>query len=323
VAQVRHSRLTWGLAAVLGLEVALALTVPAAARWVATDPGRHPPVPAAPSPAPVRPLPVPGDLTVAGAAGDTLVGLTRRPGAAGRDLLLLYLDPPASRATLSVGGAALPLVPCGPSCLGTTLAPDAGTAGPPDAGTARVTVTVPGQGSARLDVPAASAPDATALTGRALRTMATLRSYRVEEDLSGVRSSYTFRRPDRMWMRLWLPTGPRDSVWAGGRVMRRSGPHAAWGAPQPAAPVPVPYFSWQAFEPLVAARLLTPAGTRVAVVSAFGGHGDDPEPVWFTLWIDTGSGRVLRSTMWAPGHLMDDRYADFDRPVTMPDLPEG
>jgi hypothetical protein len=58
----------------------------------------------------------------------------------------------------------------------------------------------------------------------------------------------------------------------------------------------------------------------VRKVSFFGGHGTDPEPVWFTLWLDR-SGRVLRSQMWAPNHFMDDRYSGFDQPVNMPHPP--
>jgi hypothetical protein len=53
-------------------------------------------------------------------------------------------------------------------------------------------------------------------------------------------------------------------------------------------------------------------------VSFFAGHGDDPEPVWFTLWVDRRTDRVLRSQMWAPNHFMDDRYYAFNQPVDIP-----
>ncbi|HEX7268597.1 MAG TPA: hypothetical protein VF256_14375, partial [Streptosporangiaceae bacterium] len=84
---------------------------------------------------------------------------------------------------------------------------------------------------------------------------------------------------------------------------------------------PVPYFVWDPFRPLVDARILgtrTVSGVPVTVVSAFGGHGSEPDSVWFTLWVDQKTGRVLRSQMWAPDHFMDDHYHAFNRPAGIP-----
>jgi hypothetical protein len=54
------------------------------------------------------------------------------------------------------------------------------------------------------------------------------------------------------------------------------------------------------------------------VVTTFGGHGRDPEPIWFTLYVDRATGVVLRSRMWAPHHFMVDRYTAFDAAVRLP-----
>jgi hypothetical protein len=40
--------------------------------------------------------------------------------------------------------------------------------------------------------------------------------------------------------------------------------------------------------------------------------------VWFTLWVDQKTGRVLRSQMWAPDHFMNDRFHAFNRPAGIP-----
>jgi hypothetical protein len=61
----------------------------------------------------------------------------------------------------------------------------------------------------------------------------------------------------------------------------------------------------------------------VTLVTAFGGHGSDPDSVWFTLSVDQKTGRVLRSQMWAPDHFMDDRYRAFNRPAGIPRLGGG
>ena len=89
---------------------------------------------------------------------------------------------------------------------------------------------------------------------------------------------------------------------------------------------PVPYFAWKPFEPFVDARVVGHArvhGVPVTLVSAFGGHGEGPEPVWFTLYVDPQTDQVLRSQMWAPTHSMDDRYLSLDDPVSIPAPPGG
>ena len=60
----------------------------------------------------------------------------------------------------------------------------------------------------------------------------------------------------------------------------------------------MPYFNWYPFQPLLDAHIVgtgTVSGVPVTLVTAFGGHGSDPDSVWFTLSVDQKTGRVLRS----------------------------
>jgi len=277
---------------------------------------RHP-APAAALELAVSPFPRAGDLTLGGRAGDTLVGLTMRPARPGPNRVFAYLAPPPTAGAdvrLSAGGAPSVLTACGPSCRSGTLDLRGGE---------RLVVEVAGTqgGSVGFTLPVLPAPDGTALAQRATRWMDGLQRYRVDEVFSGIRSSYTFARPHRMWLRMWLGGVPQDTLWLGSSVYERRAPAAGWSGPSQAEPVPVPYFGWQPFAPFVDAATVgadSVDGQPVSLVSFFGGHGDDPEPVWFTLWIDTATDRVLRSQMWAPGHFMDDRYYAFDQPVVLP-----
>jgi hypothetical protein len=310
----RHSRaVRWlvGTAVIAGGIAALA-TSPVGSKGLHDSVDRP-----GPPATPVSAFPRQGDLTVAGRAGDTMVGLTIRPGLPGRNHIVAYLAPdPSTDATvwLSTGSGRSALSACGQSCRSGTLDLHGGE---------QVVVRVTGAdgGSARFRLPALPAPDGTALVQRATRTMAALQRYRVDELFSGIHSSYTFARPHQMWLRTWLSGKPRDTLWLGSSVYKRSDPSGDWSAPSPTDPVPVPYLAWQPFAPFVDVSTVgtaTVAGVPVSLVSFFGGHGEDPEPVWFTLWVDRRTDRVLRSQMWAPNHFMDDRYYAFDQPVDIP-----
>jgi copper transport protein len=265
------------------------------------------------------PFPRTGDLTMAASAGDTLVGLTLRPGRPGRNRLLVYLNPSpdaGARVEVDIDGVRAELPACGPSCrAGSVLL----RGGDP------IAVRIGGVhgGSAALTLPTLPAADGSALVTRATGNMTGLRSYRVEEVLAGIRSSYIFVRPNQVWQRIWLDGVPHDTVWLGTSVYKRARPSAPWSAPSPTPPVSVPYVAWLPFRPLVDQSVTGSVildGRRTILVSLFGGHGDDPEPVWFTLWIDPATDRVLRSQMWAPGHAMDDRYHAFNEPVDLRSL---
>lgn len=326
-AMIPLSILAWRRRPMLRTEAMLAVLVVAAAAALAAYPviprqareagTRHDD---APVQARVSPYPHSGDLTLGGRAGDTLVGLSLRPGTPGRNEVVAYLAPEPAAGTgirLAVGGATTTLAACGASCATATVDVRGGQ---------RITVSVGGAkgGTAVFTLPALPAPDAAVLLRRATARMERLDRYRVDEVLSGIRCSYVYARPHRMWLRLWLDGVPQDTVWLDTAMYRRRTPTAPWSPPEKSGPVPVPYFGWQPFRPFVDPTVVGRGlvdGVPVTQVSFFGGHGADPEPVWFTLWIDTAGDRVLRSMMWAPGHFMDDRYYAFDEPAAMPRPP--
>jgi len=278
-------------------------------------------------PARLAPYPGPRDLTLGGHAGPVTVGLTVRPGRPGPNRILVYLADPATRSTRArIRADAGPATPtrtapaaaradgrwrelafCGPQCRTATLDLRGGE---------RLRVGVGGR-TAVFALPALPAADGSGLAAAAMARMDRLRTYRVHETLSGIRSAYLYARPHRMWLRTWYGDGPQDTLWLGRALYRRDRPSAPYKLSSRGLPAPVPAFVWSAFRPLTAVRILgeSPRMTRVA---AFGGHGRDPEPVWLTLWIDKADGRILRSQMWAPLHAMDDRYTAFDRPAHFP-----
>ena len=272
-----------------------------------------------PSPQAAVMFPRPGDLTMAGRAGDSLVALTVRPGRPGSNQVYAYVAAtPAVTATVTavIGGTTRELTACGGSCWTTRV---------DLAGGEQIGIRVPGShgGTAGFALPSLPAPDASGLVTSASAWMSALRSYQVDEMFSGIHSTYAFAVPHQMWLRMWLSGTPHESLWLGTSLYKRSSPTAPWSAPASAAPVPVPYLAWKPFGPAVNATVIGGAtldGVPVRKVSFFGGHGTDPEPVWFTLWLDT-SGRILRSQMWAPNHFMDDRYSGFNQPVNLPHPP--
>lgn len=272
-----------------------------------------------PSPQAAAMFPRAGDLTMAGRAGDSLVALTVRPGRPGSNQVYAYVaSTPAVTATVSavIGGTTRALTACGNSCWTTTVDLTGGE---------QIGIRVPGShgGTAGFALPSLPAPDASGLVTSASAWMSALRSYQVDETFSGIHSTYAFAVPHQMWLRMWLSGTPHESLWLGTSLYKRSSPTAPWSAPASAQPVPVPYLAWKPFGPVINATVIGGAtldGLPIRKVSFFGGHGTDPEPVWFTLWLDT-SGRILRSQMWAPNHFMDDRYSGFNQPVNLPHPP--
>lgn len=309
-------------------EAAIAVVVVAAAAALAA----YPVVPkeareaaaeaAAAGAAPSRgsPFPQPGDLTMGGRAGQIMVGLSVHPGRPGRNTVRAYLASPAtpaSRARIRVRGQWQGLSSCGASCRSATV---------DLRGRERLAVAVTGRGggTARFDLPSLPAGDGTALARSAAAKMNGLGSYRVAEVLSGIRSAYSYARPHQMWLRTWYGNGVQQTLWAGRTVYVRSGPGGSWRVKSRGTLAPVPYFAWEPFRPFVNARILgtaSVAGTPATLVSLFGGHGSDPEAVWFTLYVDRGTGYVLRSQMWATNHFMDDRYYALNRPAGIPSPP--
>ena len=263
------------------------------------------------------PFPRPGDLTMGGRAGQIMVGLTVRPGRPGVNTVRVYLASPAtaaSRARLQVHGAWHALSSCGGPCRTATVDLRGGER-------LAVAVAGPAGGTAAFGLPSLPAKDGTTLARSATAQMNQLRSYRVAEVLSGFRSAYAYARPHQLWLRTWYPDGVQQSLWLGSSLYVKMSPGAPWQLKSTGTPAPVPYFNWDPFQPLIDAHIIgtgTVSGVPVTVVSAFGGHGSDPDSVWFTLWVDQKTGRVLRSQMWAPDHFMDDRYHGFNRPAGIP-----
>ncbi|HEY1345622.1 MAG TPA: hypothetical protein VGF54_11585, partial [Streptosporangiaceae bacterium] len=280
--------------------------------------------PAASGPAVARagPFPQPGDLTMGGRAGHTMVGLTVHPGRPGVNTVRVYLASPAtaaSKARLKVQGRWRALSSCGGPCRTATVDLSGGE---------RLAVAVAGPvgGTAAFDLPSLPARDGTALARSAIAQMNQLRTYRVAEVLSGFRSAYSYARPHQLWLRTWYGDGVQQSLWLGSSLYVKTGAGGPWRLKSKGTLAPVPYFNWDPFQPLVDAHVVGTAslsGVPVTLVTAFGGHGSDPDSVWFTLSVDQKTGRVLRSQMWAPDHFMDDRYHAFNQPAGIPKLTGG
>ncbi len=264
------------------------------------------------------PFPRPGDLTMGGRAGRVMVGLTVHPGRPGVNTVRAYLASPAtaaSRARIRVRGRWQALSSCGGPCRTATVDLQGGE---------RLAVAVAAGGNggtAAFDLPSLPAKNGTTLARAAAAQMNQLRSYQVAEVLSGFRSAYAYARPHQMWLRTWYSGGVQQSLWLGSSLYVKTSPGAPWRLKSRGTLAPVPYFVWDPFRPLVDARILgtgTVSGVPVTVVSAFGGHGSDPDSVWLTLWVDRKTSRVQRSQMWAPGHFMDDHYYAFNQPAGIP-----
>ncbi|HEX2027241.1 MAG TPA: copper resistance protein CopC [Nitriliruptorales bacterium] len=269
--------------------------------------------------------PQPGDLTLARATGDVMVGLTLRPGRPGRNDVLVYLLPPSgpedvdgTDATLQLAGQQHRLERCGVACRRTVLTVDGGE---------RIAVTVAGVDAdpAVFELPALPAPDGTPLVEEMASAMDQLRSLRYEEVFGPVdppiRSDAALVAPDRL--RFEVHTFDRTTIRIGDVTYRREGdgPWEVTRGPQ----VSVPSYIWD-YSGKTGVRIVGQQqvdGTSTQVVSFFVLLGDDL-PIWYRLWIDA-DGLVQRAEMRAQGHFMDQRYFDFDAPITIeppPDAPE-
>lgn len=322
VAMVPLSLLAWRRARehVRG-EAFLALVVTAAAAALAAFPvvpkeaGEAAPEHQAPLTKTVPGFPQPGDLTMGGRAGKVMVGLSLHPGRPGPNTATVYLASPASRSTtalIRVGGRSFSLRSCGTSCRTGTVDLQ---------GRETLDVELSGQGTAVYRLPVLPAKDGQPIVTAAAQWMNRLHTYRVSEVLSGFRSAYVYATPHQMYVRTWFGDGPQDTLWLGPKVYKRLSPTARWRLESTGVVPPVPYFVWKPFTPLVDVHVVgtgTVTGAPVTVLAAFGGHGNDPEPVWFTFYVDPVAHQVLRSQMWAPFHFMDDRYHGFDQQAHLP-----
>jgi copper transport protein len=302
------------------IEAALAACVVAAAALLASFP--TPPTAAARQVAetaaatPAAGLPTAGQLTMAGAAGGVLVGLSLSPGTPGLNRATVYLLPiegsTAARglaANIVVNGAYKDLVPCGDTCREATIDIKPGDQ-------VWVDVLNRGGGEAQFTIPALPAPSGEALLTQFDAAMKGLTAYQVSEVLSTgiviVHSSYSSDVPDRT---TWTVNNTGTTIWIGSTLYTQQAPGDPWQQQPSAEPNTVPSFVWDFFTPLRNAHVIGHEvfdGVPTTMVSSFG--NSQSTPIWFTFWVDA-AGRVHQVRMDAPGHFMTDTYTSYDKPV--------
>ena len=259
-------------------------------------------------------LPQEGDLVLAGTVGDSVVGVTLRPGRPGRNDVLVHLLPVEGpeaaeglRATLSLDGDERALKVCGVACRRTDAVLEGGE---------RLEVAVEGQDApAVLEVPALPAPDATDVVELMSQTMGDLASVAYEEVFGPadppVRSSAAIVAPDRM--RFEVHTNDRLTIRIGDTFYRRR-EGEPWEVDK-GPTLAVPQYIWD--YPKVAPRVVgseTLRGTATNIVTFFVSEGD--LAIWYRLWIDE-RGLVHHAEMRTRGHFMDHTYSRFNEPMTI------
>jgi copper transport protein len=303
----------------LRIEAALAASVVAAAALLSSFP--TPPTTAARQAAeeaaatPTAGLPSGDELTLAGAAGSDLVGLSLSPGLPGANVATVYLLPvdgtSAARglvANIIVNGVYKALIPCGDTCRRATI-----VIAPGDA--VSVDVLNSGGGRAAFTIPSLPAPSGDPLLAKVEAAMNALTAYQYNEVLNpgtaNIRGSYSLVAPDRM---TWTVKNAGTVIYIGTTQYVQNGPGQRWQRQTSPAAV-VPYFVWDQSRPLTNAHVIGQDvldGVPTTMVASFG--NPQATPIWFTFWIDS-SGRVRQVAMDAPGHFMTDTYTSYDKPV--------
>lgn len=252
-------------------------------------------------------LPQPGDLTLGGSAGDSVVGLTLRPGRPGQNALWVYVMPVAGEAAaaqtavgIEVDGRDMAARRCGPNCA---------TASVSVAGGESISVLLgAGHDAAVFKLPRLPAPDGSALMQTLQLDASTDCLPHRRNAGAGIAASAHFVRvsaPDRLSYQ--LSTGG-ETVIVGTVRYSRSTPTGRWVV-EGTLPIRVPDFAWDS-GPIQDARIVDASGPgSEQVVSFF--EAPYGSPVWFRLFID-GQGLVRQAEMRARGHFMDDRYFDLD-----------
>ncbi len=253
-------------------------------------------------------LPQPGDLTLGGSAGDSVVGLAIRPGRPGQNVLWVYAMSVAGESAaaqvavrIEVDGRDVTARHCGPTCA---------TASVSLAGGESISVLLgAGQDAAVFKLPQLPAPDGTGVVQMLQRAMHQLHAYRIDETLGPasrpLRTLYAFQSPDRLSYQ--LSTGG-ETVIVGTVRYSRSTPTGRWVV-EDTLPIRVPDFAWDS-APIQDATIVDASGPGgEQVVSFF--EAPYGSPVWFRVIVD-GQGLVRQAEMRARGHFMDDRYFDLD-----------
>ncbi|MFZ0180383.1 MAG: copper resistance protein CopC [Candidatus Dormiibacterota bacterium] len=302
------------------IEAALAAGVIAAAALLASFP--TPPTAAARQVAedaaatPKAGLPSGDELTMAGAAGSDLVGLSLSPGLPGPNHATVYLLPifgtvaaQGLAANIAVNGVFKALLPCGDTCRTATVDIQPGD-----------TVWVDVQnssdgGEATFTIPALPAPSGDDLLAKLETAMKALTAYQYKEVLNTgmatISGAYSSEAPDRA---TWTINNAGTTIRIGTTLYTQDAAGEPWH--QQASPVvTVPSFVWDFFRPLTNAHVIGQAtldGVPTTMVASFG--NSQSTPIWFTFWIDA-TGRVRQVAMDAPGHFMTDTYTSYDKPV--------
>jgi copper transport protein len=261
-------------------------------------------------------LPRPGDLTLGGHIGSTLIGLTVRPAQPGRNDVFLYLLPLAGEdsaahlhPSLEAGTKRVRVDSCGPACRRTALDLHGGEP-------IRVSI---GSRVATFRLPRLPAPGGAAIFRRAEKRMHALSDVRFREIFGPgnppVHSTYSFEAPDRMSLR---SNNGFQSIWVGSTRYLKNGPRASWFVQPHGPPLHVPYFIWD-YVPtahvdprLVGNQVVDHRETKV--LSFYGPN--QGAPVWFKLWIDRRY-YVRKAEMRAQGHFMDHHFSDFHSSISI------
>ena len=304
------------------IEAALAASVVAAAALLSSFP--TPPTSAARQAAedaaatPAAGLPSGDELTMAGAAGGDLVGLSLSPGLPGLNRATVYLlpiDGSASAkgiaANIAVNGVYKALATCGDTCRQATIDIKAGD---------QIWVDLldgAGSAEAKFTIPALPAQNGDLLLAQLETAMKALTAYQVSEVLNSpgtppIHALYSSDSPDRT---TWTISNAGTTVWIGTTQYTQDGPGQPWQQQQTPVANTVPSFVWDYYRPLTNAHIIGQQvldGVPTTMVTAFGTFLSTP--IWFTFWIDAG-GRASRVAMDAPAHFMTDTYTSYDKPV--------
>ena len=306
-----HVRVEAALAAAVIGAAALLSSFPtpptAAARQIAED--------AAATPA--AGLPSGDELTMAGAAGSDLVGLSLSPGLPGLNRATVYVLPvngsafaKGIAANIAVNGVYKALATCGAACRQATIDIKPGD---------QIWVDLldgAGSAEAKFTIPALPAENGDALLAHLETAMNSLTAYQVSEVLNSgtktIHALYSSVAPDRT---TWTINNAGTTILIGTTMYTQEGPGQPWQQQQTPAAFTVPSFVWDFFRPLTNAHIIGRQrldGVPTTMVTAF--ENALSTPLWFTFWIDA-SGRARRVAMDAPAHFMTDTYTSYDKPV--------
>lgn len=271
-------------------------------------------------------LPQPGDLTMAGDAGSTVVGMTVRPAEPGINDVYVHLVPPggsedaAGRNVLLTvdDGEPQAMNSCGDPCRVATVTLDGGE---------QLAFEVAGDDAehASIRLPDLPAPDGIDLAAALIERMQQVATLRYDEVFGPmdppVTSTWEIVAPDRIHGIIRDEGDYREIIRIEDRRWSRQSPDGDWTGGEPGGPaVDANQFIWD-YPDKIAARIIgtdTVDGLETQVVS-FLVNLDASLPIWYRLWVDEDH-LVHRAEMRTRGHFMDHHYFDHggDVEITPP-----